>query len=274
MEKAVLVMAYGGPDSLDDIEPYLLDIRGGRPTSPELVTEIRERYALIGGKSPLLDITCAQAGALQSCLNEVDPDNHYLVYVGMRHWKPYIREAVDQMIADGFSSALAFCMAPHASKMSTGAYLQKLNEAVQISANPNFQVSFIESWYDQPFLIQALANKVRDAVVKFPHGERSSIHFLFTAHSLPAVLSEQGDPYEGQLRHTASLLAEALGLNAEQWSFGFQSAGASGARWLGPDINEVLPELAAAGKKNVLVAPVGFMADHVEVLFDLDIEAQ
>jgi ferrochelatase len=275
MKRAVLIMAYGGLDSLDDVEPYLLDIRGGRPTSPELVEEIRERYAKIGGRSPLLAITRAQAAALEGCLNELAPaGDSYRVYVGMRHWKPYVREAVAQIAADGCDSALALCMAPHASRMSSGAYLQKLRDAEGATPGaPAFD--FIESWFDRPFLVGALARRVRAAVERFPQGDaRGEIHYLFTAHSLPAVLKEQGDPYAGQLMTTARLLAEALDLKPEQWSFAFQSAGAAPGEWLGPAIETVLPDLARAGKYNVLVTPVGFVADHVEILFDLDIEAQ
>ncbi len=281
MKKAVLVMAYGGPDSLDDIEPYLLDIRGGRPTSPELIAEIRERYAQIGGRSPLLEITRNQAAVLENCLNALAPNPDgspaYKVYVGMRHWKPYIRETVAQIAADGYRSGIAFCMAPHASKMSSGAYLQRLKEAetaVNAELNTPLTFDFIESWYDQPFLIRALARRVQAAVERFPADARPDIHYLFTAHSLPAVLTEQGDPYADQLQQTARLLAWELGLSADQWTFGYQSAGAAGGKWLGPSIEDMLPEFAREGKKNVLVTPVGFMADHVEILFDLDIEAQ
>jgi ferrochelatase len=274
MKRAVLIMAYGGPDSLDDVEPYLLDIRGGRPTSPELVAEIRERYARIGGRSPLLEISRAQAQALENCLNELAPaGDTYRVYAGMRHWKPYIREVVAQIAAEGCDGALALCMAPHASRMSTGAYRQKLIDAQEAApGSPEFD--FIESWYDQPFLVQALARRVRAAVERFPEDAWDEIHYLFTAHSLPAVLKEQGDPYAGQLMTTAQLLAKELNLAPEQWSFAFQSAGAAPGEWLGPAIETVLPELARAGKREVLVTPVGFVADHVEILFDLDIEAQ
>lgn len=274
MKKAVLVMAYGGPDSLDDIEPYLLDIRGGRATSPELIEEIRERYARIGGRSPLLAITQSQAQALEQALNAGSSSGPYQVYVGMRHWKPYIRDIVAQIAAEGYNSLLAFCMAPHASKMSTGAYRQRLNEAVAGLPDPDFQTDFIESWFDQPFLIRSLAGKVRRAVEQFSPDERAQIHYVFTAHSLPAAIIQQGDPYEIQLNHTARLLAEELGLAPNQYQFGYQSAGAAGGLWLGPSIEDVLPELSKAGKKCVLVTPIGFMADHVEILFDLDIEAQ
>jgi ferrochelatase len=162
-------------------------------------------------------------------------------------------------------------MAPHASKMSTGAYLQKLREAQEALQAP-LVMDFIERWYDQPFLIRALARKVQAAAEQFPAGEE--IHYLFTAHSLPAVLKEQGDPYADQLLETARLLAGALGLQDGQWTFGFQSAGAAGGKWLGPSIEEILPEFAQQNLRNVLVTPVGFLADHVEILFDLDIEAQ
>jgi ferrochelatase len=277
MKKAILILAYGGPDSLADIEPYLLDIRGGRLTSPELVAEIRERYARIGGRSPLLEITRAQAGVLEKSLNDQasngDDDAGYQVYVGMRHWKPYIREAVAQIAADGFTECLAFCMAPHASRMSSGAYLQKLRDA-QAQVTSPLKVDFIESWFGQPFLIQSLARRIRDARLEFPIETRPQIHYLLTAHSLPASLKEQGDPYEEQLKTTAALVAAELGLSPEQWTFGYQSAGAAPGQWLGPSIEEILPELAKAGKTNILVTPVGFMADHVEVLYDLDIEAQ
>ena len=277
MQQAVLLMAYGGPNSLDDIGHYLQDIRGGRPTSPELLAEIQARYAQIGGRSPLLEITCAQAGALEQQLNKLahteDGAPAYKVYVGMRHWKPYIREAVAQIAADGFHQGVAVCMAPHASKMSSGAYLQKLQEGLATLPDAP-QMEFIESWYDQPFLIQSLAEKVRAAEQQFTAQERPDIHYLFTAHSLPASLSEQGDPYADQLQQTARLLADELKLAPSQWSFAYQSAGSIPGRWLGPQIGEVLPQLAQAGKKQVLVTPVGFMADHVEVLYDLDIEAQ
>ena len=277
MKTAVLIMAYGGPDSLQDIEPYLLDIRGGRPTSPELVAEIRERYARIGGRSPLLEITRAQASALEKCLNRSSSSGAYTpnfrVYVGMRHWKPYIRDTVAQIAADGYKEGIAFCMAPHASKMSTGAYLNKLKEAQAALSEP-LNMLFIESWYDQPFLIQSLARKVRAAVQKFPTNIVPDIHFLFTAHSLPTILKEQGDVYSDQLQKTAQLLAQELGLVNAQWTFGYQSAGAATGQWMGPAIEELLPQLAGSNKKNVLVSPVGFMADHVEILFDLDIKAQ
>jgi protoporphyrin/coproporphyrin ferrochelatase len=277
MKQAVLIMAYGGPDSLDDIEPYLLDIRGGRPTSPGFVAEIRQRYAKIGGKSPLLEITNAQASALERCLNVLSPASDgtpvYRSYVGMRHWKPYIRETMARIAGDGYQAGVAFCMAPHASRLSTGVYLQKMREANALLPSA-LDMDFIECWHDQPFLIHALARKVQAAIEHFPIDSRSEIHYLFTAHSLPASIQEQGDPYTDQLQQTTRLLVQELGLSPGQWSFGFQSAGAAPGQWLGPSVEEILPEFASRGMKNVLVTPIGFMADHVEILFDLDIEAQ
>jgi ferrochelatase len=277
MTQAVLVMAYGGPDSLDDIEPYLSDIRGGRATPPELIEEIRERYALIGGKSPLLGITREQAALLERDLNQRFPSQNgepaFRTYVGMRHWTPYIQEALQQIATDGITQGLALCMAPHASRMSTGAYLRKLREAESQASHP-VHLDFLESWYDRPFLIQSLAQKVRQAVPQFSPEEQPHIHYLFTAHSLPTAIMDQGDPYANQLLSTAQLLAKELQLAPDQWSFGYQSAGAAAGRWLGPAVEDLLPQFAAAGKTQVLVCPVGFMADHVEILFDLDIEAQ
>src|SRR5512146_1447310 len=269
MNTAVLVMAYGGPDSLADIEPYLMDVRGGRPVTPEFLAEVKERYASIGGRSPLLEITRAQAEALEEALNSLaagkDGGTSYRVYVGMRHWKPYIREAVGQIAADGCQGGVAFCMTPHASSMSTGAYRKKLREALD-GSQPALEMNFIECWHDQPFLIQALAKKVGAAAQQFPPDARPQVHYLFTAHSLPVSILEHDDPYPRQLKETARLVAEELGLEPEQWSFGFQSAGAAPGAWLGPAIEELLPEMAARGMKNILVTPVGFMADHVEVL--------
>jgi ferrochelatase len=292
MKTAVLVMAYGGPDSLADIEPYLLDVRGGRPVSPEFLAEVTQRYARIGGRSPLLELTRAQAAGLENALNSLSPNPSpdsgkgeraytsgpdgvpgFRVYVGMRHWKPYIREAVAQMAANGFQEVVAFCMTPHASAMSTGAYLKKLREAVAASQAP-LNVNFIESWHDQPFLVHSLARKINLAAHQFPTELRPQVHYLFTAHSLPASIVAQGDPYPNQLLETARLLAAELGLKPEQWSFGYQSAGAAPGAWLGPSIEDILPRMAGEGVKNILVTPVGFMADHVEVLYDLDIEAQ
>lgn len=264
-------MAYGGPDSLDDIEEYLLDIRGGRQTPAELVDEIKERYAQIGGKSPLLEITRAQARALEERLNAGENGRRYRVYVGMRHWHPYIKEAVAQIVEDGTQRVVALCMAPHYSRMSIGAYFKKVEEAQQ-ELGVDLDVIWVESWHDHPLFLQAVAERVRAGLQKFPPEVRNAVKVIFTAHSLPAAILEQGDPYDRQLRETAQGVAELLG-NID-WQFSYQSAGTRSATWLGPQIEDVVVELAEVGHKNILVAPIGFVADHVEILYDIDIEAR
>jgi ferrochelatase len=270
----VLLMAYGGPDSLDDVEPYLLDIRGGRPTSPELVEEIKERYALIGGRSPLLDITRQQAQALEAYLNRTS-DARYRAYVGMRHWQPRIKEAVAQMAEDGIEHAVAVVMAPHYSRMSTGAYFQRLDEAIQ-DLDVNISFAHVESWHSHAGLIAALTEKAADALSRFTEEEEGALFpkVVFTAHSLPTRILDWGDPYDTQLKETAALLAQQLGLPPDRWLFCYQSAGRSPEPWLGPQIEDVIVELVQSGEKRLLMVPIGFVCDHVEVLYDIDIESR
>jgi ferrochelatase len=248
-------MAYGGPDSLDDVEAYLLDIRGGRPTSPELVEEIKERYALIGGRSPLLDITRQQAQALEA--------------------QPRIREVVAQMAEDGIKHAVAMVMAPHYSRMSTGAYFQRLDEAIQ-DLDVNITFARVESWHSHAGLIAALAEKAADALSRFTEEEEGTLFpkVVFTAHSLPTRIRDWGDPYDTQLKETAALLVQQLDLPPDRWRFCYQSAGRSPEPWLGPQIEDVIVELVQAGEKRLLVVPIGFVCDHVEVLYDIDIESR
>jgi ferrochelatase len=270
---AVLLLAYGGPDRLDDVEPYVLDVRGGRPTPPELIAEIRRRYALIGGRSPLLEITQRQARALEDRLNARESTTRFRTYIAMRHWHPFIRDVVPRIAANGISQVIALCMAPHYSKLSIGAYMQKVREA-QAGLDGTLDVAFVRSWHDHPLFIRALVNRVRRAIDQFPGDARDDVAYVFTAHSLPASILEQGDPYDAQLRETARLIAAELGLDAARWQFCCQSAPAGQTTWLGPPIQEVMVELATSDRKNILVTPIGFVADHVEVLYDLDIEAR
>ena len=253
-------MAYGGPDSLDDIEPYLLDIRGGRPTSLELVEEISDRYKQIGGKSPLLAITNRQAAALEVALGV-----GYRAYTGMRHWTPYIGDTIAQMQADGIRRAVAMVAAPHYSFMSIGAYFDKVKEA-----GSDIEFAYVDHWHDEPDFIEVLAQRTSNGLARF--ADEGSVKVIFTAHSLPTRILEQGDPYDVQLSHTAKLVAEKL--NLLDWDFCYQSASHSREPWLGPTIEDVIPQLAAEGYVNLLVVPVGFVSDHVEVLFDIDIEAR
>lgn len=266
MSTAVLLLAYGGPDSLDDIPAYLHDIRGGRPTPQALVDEISTRYQLIGGHSPLLTITTNVARKLQK---RVDLP----VYIGMRHWRPFILETVAQMAADEVDQVIALCMAPHYSTLSIGKYREKLDEAIA-AANKNIKVTFIESWHLQPDYLSGLARNIETTLERWPAETRDNVLIVFTAHSLPEYILEQGDPYDTQLRETAAALTQQLKLNHDQWTFCYQSAARTGVPWLGPQIEALVVDLARAGHLDLIVAPIGFIADHVEVLYDIDIGVQ
>ena len=265
----ILLMAYGSPERVDELGPYLLDIRGGRPTSEELIAEIRERYLAIGGHSPLLDITRRQAAGLEAELHRRydGSGTRFKVYVGMRHWEPRIREAVAQMAADGISRAVGLVMAPHGSRLSTGAYFTRLDEAIR-DLGPDLEVTCVQSWHVEPELIEALAERGRQALSGFGDAQP---YVVFSAHSLPARILAEGDPYDSQLRETSTLLADRLGLKEGRWRFSYQSAGRSPEPWLGPPIEQTVVELAQAGEKNMLIVPVGFVCDHVEILYDIDI---
>jgi ferrochelatase len=264
---ATLLLAYGGPDSLDDVEPYLRNVRGGRDVPPALVAEYRRRYALIGGRSPLLEITRRQAEALRRALlvrtGFVGP-----VAVGMRFWRPTIAEAVRHLADQGITHLVALCMTPHYSAVSVGAYRRALAEAVARLDRP-MTFDFIESWHNHPGFIAALANAARQSLARFSATENPYV--LFTAHSLPARIVAEGDPYADQFRETAALVAAALELPAGRWEVCFQSAGKRGGEWLGPPVEERVVALAEAGERALLVLPVGFVADHIEVLYDIDI---
>ncbi|HEC21723.1 MAG TPA: ferrochelatase [Chloroflexi bacterium] len=263
---AVLLLAYGGPDSLDDIPAYLLDIRGGRETPQHLIDEVTERYRQIGGRSPLLEITRSLAGKLSGRTG-------LPVYVGMRHWHPYIRDVVAQMVADGVRHIVAICMAPHYSALSIGVYQEKLEAALE-AVEEDVSVSFVRSWGTQPEYLDGIAGHIRETLVRFPEEVRHTVKVIFTAHSLPEFILERGDPYEAQLHETARLLAARLNLPSDRWLFSYQSAARTGVPWLGPQVEDLIPELAARGDRNLIIAPIGFVADHLEVLYDIDIGMQ
>lgn len=263
-------MAYGGPDKIADVPPFLADIRGGRPTSQELIDEITERYEAIGGRSPILEITTAQAKSIQQELNAADDGREYRAYVGMRHWNPYIGEVVPQMLADGVDIIAGAVMAPHFSRMSVGAYMGKLDKAIS-EAGADVPVARVESWKAEPAFISAVAQKVTAALAeKFPGKRDDDVLVLFTAHSLPARILESGDPYREEILESVDLVAKEVGLT--NYQFAFQSQGATADPWLGPSVEETLDELKAKGQTNLLLVPIGFVCDHVEVLFDVDIE--
>jgi protoporphyrin/coproporphyrin ferrochelatase len=244
-------MAYGSPSELSDIRPYLEDIRGGRPVTDEAVEELTERYRRIGGRSPLDVVTEAQRAALERELE-------LPVFVGMKHWRPRVAEAADRAVAAGADVVVGLVLAPHYSTLSAEGYRERLEEALGDRA----ELRFVESWHAHEPYIAVLAERVRG----------TDAHVVFTAHSLPARILDEGDPYRDQLLETAQLVAERAGLDA--WSFAFQSASPTGEPWLGPDILEELDSLKARGVERVLACPVGFVSDHLEILWDLDVEAR
>lgn len=260
-------MAYGAPNSEDDIEAYLTDIRGGRKPNPDAVQDLRERYRQIGGKSPLLNITVAQASALEGALKSQGLSAH--VYVGMKHSHPYIREVVPGIVRNGFQKIVALTMAPHYSRISIGEYKQALERSLE--GIDQVKVDFIDSWYDNPIFHQAIAEKVTSALKQFQPSAR--VEVMFTAHSLPERILQDNDPYPKQLQ--ASCQAVANLLKIDHWSFAYQSAGHTEEKWLGPDILEALDGLKSSmdRRSNVLVVPICFVADHLEILYDIDVEA-
>jgi len=248
---AVILMAYGSPERPEDIPAYFSDIRGGRPVRHEAVDELCERYRRIGGTSPLNRITEAQRAALEEATGVP-------VYVGMKHWHPWIPEAVERALGDGAERLVGLVLAPHYSRISIGGYRERLEEALDGRA----ELVFVDSWHDHEPYVDLLAERVRG----------TDAHVVFTAHSLPERILAEGDPYRDQLLETSRLVADRAGVS--DWSFAFQSESPTGEPWLGPDILVELETLHAGGVRKVLVAPVGFVCDHLEILWDIDVEAR
>lgn len=265
----VLIMAYGGPNNLEEIPGYLADIRAGRPTTPAVLAEITNNYRQIGGKSPLLEFTQQQIEAVAA---QLDPAK-FRCYLGMRHWSPWIEEVVGQMITDGITHAVSLVLAPHYSKMSIAKYQDKIQDGLDMY-HGDIRFAHINSYHTATPYLEALTNRVEDGLARWPENERNDVHVIFSAHSLPVRIIKMGDPYDSQLRETASLVAAQAGLRDDQWSWSYQSAGRSPEPWLGPQLEEYIPELADKGVKNIVSIPIGFVSDHVEILFDIDIEAQ
>lgn len=261
--QAILLMAYGSPETANDIAAYYTDIRRGNPPDDQLLLELNNRYAAIGGKTPLLAITKKQAMLLEKRLG-------ITVYIGMKHWHPYISETVEQIAKSKAKQITALVLAPHYSRMSIGDYANRLKKAVEESA-PLLKVTLIERWGDNPVFVDSLCRRINASLKKFPKPDWNEIQVLFTAHSLPVKILESGDPYQKELLATARLVAEQLHL--PQWRQVFQSAGRTRDSWLGPDILTELRSLAAKGTRQVLVAPIGFTTDNLEILYDLDVQA-
>lgn len=263
----VLVMAYGGPDSLADVAPYLQDVRGGRPTPPALVEEVRERYRLIGGRSPLRAITERQASALGRELRARGVQA--VVAVGMRHWHPRIAPAVERLARQGVTRVVGLALTPHYSRRSVGAYQERARAAAAaLPAAP--RLAFVSHFGDHPRYVAAVARDLQRTRASLRDPARARV--LFSAHSLPTAWVDGGDPYPAQLRASADAVAASAGLRPHQWRQCFQSAGARPGNWLGPSLEEELRRADADGVDEVIVVPFGFVADHVEVLFDIDIE--
>jgi protoporphyrin/coproporphyrin ferrochelatase len=253
MSAAVVLMAYGSPDRLEDVPAYYADIRGGRPVSPEHLEHLVERYRRLGieERNPLNEITERTRAALERAAG-------LPVHAGMRHWRPRIADAAEAALAGGARTIVGLVLAPHYSALSIGAYRRQLDEAVSGRA----ELVFVERWGSEPGYVELLARRLRD----------TEAHVVFTAHSLPARILAEGDPYSDELLESSRLVAESAGL--ADWSFSFQSSSPTGEPWLGPDILDHLEDLHARGVRNVLVCPIGFVSDHLEVRWDIDVEAQ
>jgi ferrochelatase len=266
---AVLAMAYGTPAGPEELEAYYTHIRRGRPPTPELLAGLRRRYEAIGGQSPLLELTRAQVAGLGRALAEAGrPD--ISVALGMKHAAPFIEDAVADLLAAGARRIVGLVLAPHYSHLSVGEYAERARAAAAgAAAQP--VVSVVSSWHLAPGYLDFLAAALENALRALPAGVGAGAHVLFTAHSLPARILDDDDPYPAQLQETAAAVAARTGL--ERWSVAWQSAGRTPEPWLGPDVLEALGDLAAAGASAVVVCPAGFISDHLEVLYDLDVEA-
>jgi len=257
---AVLLLAHGSPESPADVPAFMGYITGGRPVPEAVIEEVKHRYSLIG-KSPLTEITLAQGEVLARELGMP-------VYVGMRNWKPFIADAVRQMMADGIQEVLAICLAPQNSSTSVGLY----RKALMAEMKSEIAVRFVESWHDHPLLVRAFAEKLEPVWRQAGKQAAAVLPVIFTAHSVPTRTIQAGDPYEQQTKETARLVGESVpSLTAELKRFAFQSQGMSGGPWLGPTVESAMLELKKQGHKGVVIAPIGFVCDHVEILYDVDI---
>lgn len=263
-------MAHGAPESLDDIASYLGHIMKGRPPSQEIIEEVRERYRLVGGKSPLLKICRQQADALEVLLNK-EADS-FQVTIGMRHWHPFINDTVKEIVADGTDLLVAISLAPQYSKLSVGAYSQTLQTALA-DAGGEIPVNVVQSWHDQCCLLDAFSERLKDGLAGYSEKVRPNVQILFTAHSLPAQVLAEGDPYPAEVSATVEGIVKRLNLGPKglRWQFAYQSQGFRPGKWLGPEVDEIIDDLANRGVSDLLVVPIGFVSDHVEILYDIDI---
>ena len=258
----VLLMAYGTPATPDDIEAYYTHVRRGRPPTSEQLADLRRRYDAIGGTSPLLERTRAQARCVQDRLDK--SGSSYVVELGMKHAPPFIEDAVEALVARGIERAVGLVLAPHFSQLSVGEYMQR----AQAAAGERLALRFVPQWYESTLYRHALERRVREGLARLP----ATSEVIFTAHSLPARILDMGDPYPAQVQATAARVADRA--SVKRWRVAWQSAGRTPEPWLGPALLDVMDELAASSAPGVLVCPAGFVSDHLEILYDLDIEAR
>ena len=257
-------MAFGGPNSAEEVEPFLQDVLGHEVPAKRL-HRVKERYRLIGGHSPILEITVRQARGLERNLNAQDP--RFKVYVGMRHWHPFIAETFEEIQRDGIDRVVALSLSPYQSKMSTEAYVLALQRAM-VPSKGEMEVSVVKGWHTHPLFLQALAEKLKEGLLQFPAEVRHRVHIIFSAHSLPKR-AITGDPYVEQIEAT---IRGIIGITGPlRWRLGFQSRGDKGGAWLDPEVTTVLRDLMEEGHQEVLMVPMGFVSDNVEILFDIDI---
>jgi ferrochelatase len=263
--KALLLLAFGGPGSLEEVESFLTRIMKGRKPSPEQVEKVKERYRLIGGFSPLLKITRGQGKELEKKLSE--EGHSFKSYVGMRYGHPLIEETLKEILQDGIEEVIAVPMAPFQSRESTGAYIEEVKR-VQKNIGEVLKVSFVVGWYMHPLFLEALRERVCEGLMGFTPEERKGVHLLFTAHSLPKSIVEK-DPYAREIE--ASIKGVLEGLEPRAWNMAYQSKGSGPEEWAGPDVESVLTNLSKEGVQRVLIIPIGFVSDHIEILYDIDI---
>lgn len=268
MKTAVFLLAHGAPTYVRDIPRYLKNIRGGTNSSPEVIREVADRYQAIGGRSPMIDHTQAQAKALEEFLNQ--GDESFKVYVGMRNWKPYIRDAVNQAMSDGAERLVALCLAPQYSKWSTERYLKAFRESLDGWQRKIKEVKFITSWPNQPNLVDAFVERYRAAEADLKAKGKKDFHTIFTVHSIPSDSVKMfGDPYVEEYGKTLQGILDQLKLS--NWYQAYQSQGMIPVPWLEPSVEETLDRIAEAKGKTALIVPVGFVCDHIEILYDIDI---
>lgn len=252
----MLLLAHGSPDRVEEIPEFLRYVTGGRPLPDAVVREIQHRYGLIG-RSPLTEITLKQASGVEKELG-------VRTFVGMRNWNPFVADALKRMESQGVEQAVAICLAPHNSRTSVGLYRDTVKDAP-------FSVDFVESWHDHPLLVKAFADRLVHGWSTACTNFGARLPIIFTAHSVPQRTIEAGDPYESQTKHTAALVAHEAGLIEKDWTFAFQSQGMSGGPWLGPTVEDTILALKERDHAGVFIQPIGFVCDHVEVLYDIDI---